>query len=64
MEISLSIQFTKKSNKAQQMDANMITVNNFFGHWLTDIDIRRYPDDTRILPTNNNVDIYQSQMRK
>ena len=24
-----------------------------------DIDIRRYPDDTRILPTNNNVDVYQ-----
>ena len=23
-----------------------------------DIDIRRYPDDTRILPTNNNVDVY------
>ena len=64
MEISLSIQFTKKLNKAQQMDANMITVNNFFGHWFTDIDIRRYPDDTRILPTNNNVDIYQIQMRK
>ena len=64
MEISLSIQFTKKSNKAQQMDANMIAVNNVFGHWFTDIDIRRYPDDTRILPTNNNVDIYQSQMRK
>ena len=64
MEISLSIQFTKKSNKAQQMDANMIAVNNVFGHWFTDIDIRRYPDDTRILPTNNNVDIYQIQMRK
>ena len=64
MEISLSIQFTKKSNKAQQMDANMIAVNNVLGHWFTDIDIRRYPDDTRILPTNNNVDIYQIQMRK
>ena len=37
----------------------MITVNNFFGHWFTDIDIRRYPDETRILPTNNGVDIYQ-----
>ena len=41
------------------MDADLITVNNFFGHWITDIDIRRYPDDTRILPTNNNVDVYQ-----
>ena len=37
-----------------------MTVNNFFGHWFTDIDIRRYPDDTMILPTNNSVDIYQS----
>ena len=59
MEICLRLKFTKKSNKAQQMDANMITVNNFFGHWFTDIDIRRYPDDMRILLTNNSVDIYQ-----
>ena len=40
------------------MDAQIITVI-FFGHWFTDIDIRRYPDDMRILPTNNSVDIYQ-----
>ena len=53
------LKFTKKSDKAQQIDANMITVNNFFGHWFTDIDIRRYPDDMSILPTNNSVDIYQ-----
>ena len=41
------------------MDAKIITVNNFFGHWFTDIDIRRYPDDMRVLLTNNSVDIYQ-----
>ena len=41
------------------MDGDLITANNFFGHWIADIDIRRYPDDTRILPTNNNVDVYQ-----
>ena len=41
------------------MDGNLITANNFFGHWITDIDIRRYPDDGRILPTNNNVNVYQ-----
>ena len=39
------------------MDDNMITVNNFFGHWFTDIDMRRYPDDMMILPTNNSVSI-------
>ena len=35
------------------------TANNVFRHWFTDIDIRRYPADKRILPTNNSVDIYQ-----
>ena len=59
IEICLPLKFTKKSNKALQMEAQMITVNNFFGHWSTDIDIRHYPDDMRILPTNNSVDIYQ-----
>ena len=59
MEICLLLKFTKKSNKALQMDAQMMTVNNFFGHWFTDIDIRRYPDDMMILPTNSSVDIYQ-----
>ena len=59
MEICIPIKFTKKTNKALQMDANMVTVNNFFGHWFTDIDTRRYPDDMMILPTNNSIDIYQ-----
>ena len=59
MELVLPIQFTKKTNKAAQMNCDIITVNNFFRHRITDIDIRRYPDDTRILPTNNNVDVYQ-----
>ena len=32
MEIRLALRFTKKSNKNLQMDGQMITVNNFFGH--------------------------------
>ena len=34
----------------------MITVNNFFCHWIKEIDTRRYPDEVRILPT---VEIFQ-----
>ena len=41
------------------MGANMVTVNNFLGYWFNDIDIRHYPDDMMILPTNNSVNIYQ-----
>ena len=58
MEICLPLRFTKRTNKNLQMDGQMITVNNFFGRWFTDIDIRQYPDDMRLLPTNNSVDIY------
>ena len=59
MEIVLLIQFTKKTNKTAQIDKGTVTVNNFFGHQFADIDIRRYPDDMRILPTNSSADIYQ-----
>ena len=59
MEKYLPIQFTKKSNKTAKLDDDTVTVNNFFRHWFTDIDIRRYPDNMRILPTNNSVNIYQ-----
>ena len=58
MEMCLPLKFTKKSNKALQMDAQMITVNNFFGHWFTDIDVRRYPDDMMTLPKNNSVNVH------
>ena len=40
------------------MEKDLVTVNDFFRYWLTDIDIRRYADDMRILPTNNSIDIY------
>ena len=59
MEMCLPLKSTKNSNETLQMDAQMITVNNFFGHWFYDIDIKRYPDDMRNLPTNNIVDVYQ-----
>ena len=35
------------------------TVDNFFCHWLKEINARRYPDNVRILPTSNTVEIYQ-----
>ena len=48
----------KRSNTAQNI-ADMIIVNNFFAHWLKEVDIKRYRDDIHILPTNNTVDIYR-----
>ena len=57
MLLCLPLKFSKKTTKTADLDATMTVVNNFFGHWFTNIDIRRYPDDMNILPTNNSVSI-------
>ena len=37
----------------------MIPVNNFFTHWIKDVNIKRYGDDIAILPINKTLDIYR-----
>ena len=51
--IYLPIQIIKNTHATADIDANMITVNNFFTYWIKEIDIKRYGDDLQILPTNN-----------
>ena len=34
-------------------------MNNFFAHWIKEIDIKRLGDDIHILPTTNTIDIYK-----
>ena len=58
MEIVLPMRFVKNTSKISQLAATLMTVNNFFTRWFTDIDIRRYPDDLKILPTDNAVAIH------
>ena len=58
MELVLPIYFAKKSNKATKLDATVCTVNNFFTHWVKEIDITRNNDHFKILPTNNITPIY------
>ena len=64
--VVLSIQIKKETDKTADIDATMITVNNFFACWLKEIDIKRYPDDVRITPTNNTVSVadYSAQIMK
>ena len=57
MEIVLPVSFVKKSNKTVQLDDKLMPVNNFFCRWFTEIDIKRYQDDMRILPTDKTLQI-------
>ena len=36
-----------------------ITVNNFFAHWVKEVDIKWLGDDVPILPTTNTIEIYK-----
>ena len=53
------LKIKKKSNTNNDIVATATTVNNFFAHWIKEIDIKRLGDDTPILPTSNTVDIYK-----
>lgn len=43
---------------ANNIDANMITVNYFFAYWIKEKDIARYGDNLQIVPINTT-DIYR-----
>ena len=49
----------KNSNVANNLADDVITVNNFFAHWIKELDIKRYGDDIPILPLTNTVEIYK-----
>ena len=55
MALVVPIYLKKSSDKTA--DFNVVMVNNFLARWLKEIDIRRYPDDVRILLTNNTVEV-------
>ena len=49
----------KRSNVANDILAGEIAVNNFFAHWIKEIDIKRLSDNVPILPTTNTIPIYR-----
>ena len=57
--ICLPIKIKSSTNEANNIAANIITGNNFFIHWIKEIDIKCYRDDLQILQTNNATDIYR-----
>ena len=53
------LKIKKKTDEANNIDDNEIPVNNFFTHWIKEIDIKRYGDNHPILPLTNTVKIYK-----
>ena len=59
VHIVFPLKIKKKANVANDILATEITVNNFFAHWIKEIDIKRLGDDVPVLPTTNTIEIYK-----
>ena len=59
IHLCFPLKFKLMADNDNDIAAGLITVNNFFAHWIKEIDIKRYCDDISILPLANMVDIYQ-----
>ena len=59
IHICFPIKIKKKTNKALDIDGDLITVNNFFAHWVKEINITRYGSDKELPPTFSPYEIYQ-----
>ena len=53
------LRIKKKTDDANDIDNDEITVNNSLAHWIKEIDIKRYGGDLPILPLTNTVEIYK-----
>ena len=50
---------TNKTNKDVDIDSNMITVNNFFAHWIKEISTTKYGSEKELPPTFPLWEVYQ-----
>ena len=58
IHISSPIKILKKSNKDSDIDSPIITVNNFFAHWVKEVSVSKYGSDKELPPTFSPWEIY------
>ena len=51
IHICFPIKIKKKSNNNADIDSDLITVNNFFVHWIKEISVTRYSSGKELPPT-------------
>ena len=54
-----AIKFEKKSDINADIGADLITVNNFFAHWIKEISVTKYGTNKELTPTTTPQEIYQ-----
>ena len=59
LHLCFPLKIKSAADNDNDITAGVITVNNFFAHWIKEIDIERYVDDIALLPLTNTVDVYR-----
>ena len=59
IHICFPFKIKKSSDKSSDIDSDLITVNNFFAHWVNEISITKYGSDKELPPTFSPWEIYQ-----
>ena len=59
IHISFPVKIKKKSNNNSNIDGDLITVNNFFAHWVKEVSITKYGSDKELPPTFTPWEVYQ-----
>ena len=49
IHICFPIKIKKQSNNSSDIDSDLITVNNFFAHWVKEISITKYGSDKELI---------------
>ena len=59
LHIHFPIRFRKSTNATAAVDATMAPANNFFAHWVKEINVTKYGTDKQLIPTSMPQEIYQ-----
>ena len=59
LHLCFPIRFKKLSKIAHNLDADIYPVNNFFAHWIREIDITKYGTNKSLIPTTTPKEIYR-----
>ena len=64
IHVCFPMKIKKKSNNNADIDGNLITVNNFFAHWIKEISVIRYGSDKGLPPIFLPWEVYQHSDQK
>ena len=59
LHLCFPIRFKKLSNIAHNLDVDIYLVNNFFAHWIREIDVTKYGTNKSLIPTTTPKEIYR-----